>query len=75
MAATPDRHFYQMALIGPDMLNTTPPIYLCGHLRPSEGDRGGWLRPCSGRPGLGVVYDWDFIERNRASRLVFGRAN
>ena len=25
-------------------------------------------------PGLGVTYDWDFIERNRHNRLVFGAA-
>jgi len=24
--------------------------------------------------GLGVAYDWDFIEQNRVTHLVFGRA-
>jgi L-alanine-DL-glutamate epimerase-like enolase superfamily enzyme len=31
--------------------------------------------PVPDGPGLGVVYDWDFIERNQVSRLELGQAN
>ena len=31
MAATPNTHFYEMALVGPDMSNSVPPVYACGY--------------------------------------------
>ena len=31
MAATPNTHFYEMALIGPEMPNMVPPVYACGY--------------------------------------------
>ena len=50
MAATPNTHFYEMALIGPDMPNTVPPVYSCGYSDQAGGDRRGWLRPRARRP-------------------------
>ena len=39
MAATPNTHFYELALIGPDMPNTVPPVYL---VRLFGSARSGW---------------------------------
>ena len=71
MAATPNTHFYEMALIGPDMPNAVPPVYACGYSdQPEALERDGTV-PVPGGPGLGVTYDWDFIVRNREQHLVF----
>lgn len=71
MAATPNTHFYEMALIGPAMPNVIPPVYLCGYSdQPDAMDRDGTV-PVPDGPGLGVAYDWTFIERNRIQHTVF----
>jgi L-alanine-DL-glutamate epimerase-like enolase superfamily enzyme len=73
MSATPNTHFYEMALMGPDMPNTVPPVYTCGYSdQPKDLPASGGV-PVPNGPGLGVSYDWDFIERNRISHVVFGR--
>jgi len=73
MAATPHTHFYELALIGPDMPNAVPPVYACGYSdQPAAVARDGTV-PVPDGPGLGVTYDWAFIERNRSEHLVFGR--
>jgi len=73
MSATPNTHFYEMALVGPGMPNTVPPVYTCGYSdQPEDIGRDGCV-PVPDGPGLGVRYDWDFIERNRVEHLVFRR--
>ena len=74
MAATPNTHFYEMALLGPKMSNAVPPVYTCRVFRPGGCVGQDGCVPVPDGPGLGVSYDWDFIERNRLNHLVFGRA-
>lgn len=70
MAATPNTHFYEMALIGPEMPNMVPPVYACGYSDgPDAVGKDGGV-PVPDGPGLGVQYDWDFIERNRVQYHV-----
>jgi L-alanine-DL-glutamate epimerase-like enolase superfamily enzyme len=71
MAATPNTHFYEMALIGPEMPNTVPPVYICGYSDQPETLGEDGAVPVPDGPGLGVSYDWGFIERNRVEHLVF----
>jgi L-alanine-DL-glutamate epimerase-like enolase superfamily enzyme len=71
MAATPNTHFYEMALIGPDMPNAIPPVYACGYSDQIAAVAKDGTVPVPDGPGLGVTYDWDFIERNRSEHLVF----
>jgi L-alanine-DL-glutamate epimerase-like enolase superfamily enzyme len=71
MAAMRNTNYYEIALVGPDCPNALPPVYACGYSDRIDcvGEDG-----CVGVPegsGLGVVYDWDFIERNRTGRHVF----
>ena len=74
MAATPNTHFYEMALVGPDMSNTVPPVYACGYSDQPQNLGADGCVPVPDGSGLGVTYDWDVIERNRVSHVVFGPA-
>jgi L-alanine-DL-glutamate epimerase-like enolase superfamily enzyme len=74
MAATPNTHFYEMALIGPDMPNAVPPVYLCGYSDQPEAIGADGCLPVPDGPGLGVRYDWNFIEQNRVNHVAFGAA-
>jgi L-alanine-DL-glutamate epimerase-like enolase superfamily enzyme len=67
MSALRNTHFYEMALVGPGMANMVPPVYLDGYSdQPEDLDADGCV-PVPDGPGLGVVYDWDFIEANRTA--------
>ena len=72
MAVTPNTHFYELALIGPGMPNTVPPVYTCGYSDQPEALAADGTVPVPDGPGLGVSYDWGFIERQRVQHLVFG---
>lgn len=71
MSVTPNTHFYEMALVGPEMPNTVPPVYACGYSDQPEDIGGDGCVPVPDGPGLGVDYDWEFIERNRIEQIVF----
>ncbi len=71
IAAIRNTHFYEMALIGPGMPNLVPPVYTCGYSDQPEDLGADGCVPVPDGPGLGVVYDWAFIERNRTALLVF----
>jgi L-alanine-DL-glutamate epimerase-like enolase superfamily enzyme len=71
IAAIRNTHFYEMALIGPGMPNLVPPVYTCGYSDQPEDLGADGCVPVPDGPGLGVQYDWDFIERNRTALLVF----
>ncbi len=74
MAATPNTHFYEMALIGPKMANIVPPVYACGYTDNTDALAADGTVGVPGGPGLGVTYDWDFIERNRVQHHVLTRS-
>ncbi|MEZ4868865.1 MAG: enolase C-terminal domain-like protein [Caldilineaceae bacterium] len=71
IAAIRNTHFYEMALMGPDMANLTPPVYICGYSDQPEDLGADGCVPVPSGPGLGVSYDWDFIERRRTAHFVF----
>ncbi|MCY4429737.1 MAG: hypothetical protein OXC11_05005 [Rhodospirillales bacterium] len=70
-ATARNTHFYEMALIGPDMPNCVPPVYDAGYSDQQEDLPADGCVPVPSGPGLGVEYDWDFIERNRTDLLVW----
>jgi L-alanine-DL-glutamate epimerase-like enolase superfamily enzyme len=74
MAATPNTHFYEMALVGPEMPNIVPPVYTDGYSDQPEHLGEDGCVPVPDGPGLGVAYDWEFIQRNKTDQLVFGRS-
>ncbi len=71
MGAMRNSNFYEVALVGPDCPNAVPPVYACGYsdlLESIEPD-GCVLVPDG--PGLGVKYDWEFINANITNVTVF----
>jgi L-alanine-DL-glutamate epimerase-like enolase superfamily enzyme len=73
MAATRNTHFYEMALIGPGMPNAVPPVYRCGYSDQPDAVGADGCVPVPDGPGLGVAYDWTFIEKNRRQHHVFAQ--
>jgi L-alanine-DL-glutamate epimerase-like enolase superfamily enzyme len=71
VAATRNTHYYELALTGPGMPNLIPPVYTCGYSDQVEGLGADGRLPVPSGPGLGVAYDWDFIERNAFEKKVF----
>ena len=52
---------YEICNVGPDCPNATPPIYACGYQDQIDAiGEDGCVEVPEG-PGLGVVYDWDYI--------------
>lgn len=70
-AALRNTHFYEMALMGPGMPNMIPPVYVCGYSDQPDGIDADGCVPVPDGSGLGVTYDWRFIERHRTSLSVF----
>jgi len=71
MAAIRNTNFYEVALVGPRCANAMPPVYKCGYSDELDGvDSDGCFAVPDG-PGLGVDYDWDFINRNQTRVHVF----
>ncbi len=71
IAATRNTNYYEMALVHPDVGNTTPPIYAGGYDdQLSSIDDSGRVSVPNG-VGLGVEYDWDYIEANRTGGRVY----
>jgi L-alanine-DL-glutamate epimerase-like enolase superfamily enzyme len=71
MAAIRNTHFYEQALVGPEMPNAMPPVYTCGYSDLLEDVGSDGCFPVPEGPGLGVGYDWDFISRHRTEHYVF----
>jgi L-alanine-DL-glutamate epimerase-like enolase superfamily enzyme len=46
------------------------PVYACDYADELESIDADGCVPVPQGPGLGVAYDWDFIERNRVARAV-----
>lgn len=71
MSAIRNTHMYEMALIGPDMPNIIAPVYTCGYSdQPEDLPVDGCVQVPDG-PGLGVSYDWDFINSHKIQRFTF----
>jgi L-alanine-DL-glutamate epimerase-like enolase superfamily enzyme len=72
LAATRNANYYELALVHPDCANTPPPVYESGYsdmLEDVADDDGMVSVPDD--PGLGVDYDWDYIEENAKGRRVY----
>ncbi|WP_435178525.1 mandelate racemase family protein [Halorussus sp. AFM4] len=64
IAATRNTNYYELALVHPNCQNTQPPVYRGGYSDMLDAvDDDGTVKVPDG-PGLGVEYDWDYIETN-----------
>lgn len=74
MSAMRNSNYYELALVGPGKVrNAIPSAYADGYSDDLEGvDQNGCFSVPDGS-GLGVTYDWDWIERHRAFEHVFSK--
>jgi len=69
IAATRNANYYELALAHPDCPNTQPPVYKGDYSDAIESiDDDGTVSVPDG-PGLGVEYDWDYIEENKTGSV------
>mgnify|MGYP000061499579 CR=1 FL=1 len=71
MAAIRNTNYYELAIVNPKARNPVPPIYRSDYSDQLEDVGADGCYPVPTGPGLGVDYDWDFIERNRTALHVF----
>ena len=66
MAATRNSNYYELGLLGPEF--ETPhaeaPVYVDGYTDAPNEVENGYVTVPDG-PGLGIAYDWEYIENNR----------
>jgi L-alanine-DL-glutamate epimerase-like enolase superfamily enzyme len=65
LGAIRNANYYELALVHPDVPNTGPPVYLDGYEDSLDSIDDDGTIPIPDGPGLGVTYDWEFIEANR----------
>ncbi|AHF98846.1 mandelate racemase [Halostagnicola larsenii XH-48] len=71
IAAIRNANYYELALVHPDCANTQPPIYRGEYSESLESIDDDGTVPVPDDPGLGVEYDWEFIEENAIGRRVY----
>lgn len=71
MGAIRNSNYYEMALVGPDCPNVVPPVYTCGYSDQIDSIDAEGTVPVPDGPGLGVSYDWDWINKHAVQRHVF----
>nr|WP_311173472.1 enolase C-terminal domain-like protein [Halobellus sp. ZY16] len=69
IAATRNANYYELALVHPDAPNTQPPVYEGEYSDMIDTiDNDGTVSVPIG-PGLGVEYDWDYIQANQTGSV------
>jgi len=72
IAACRNSNYYEMALVHPKCQNTQPPVYEGGYSDMMDAVDDDGTVPVPDGPGLGVEYDWEYIEANgTGSRHVY----
>ncbi|GAA5054065.1 mandelate racemase family protein [Haladaptatus pallidirubidus] len=64
IAATRNSNYYELALVHPKCQNTQPPVYHGNYSDMIDAIDSNGTIPVPDEPGLGVEYDWDYIESN-----------
>ena len=67
MAAIRNTSYYELALVHPRIGNPIPPVYACEYSDQLDAIAEDGTVSVPDGPGLGVTYDWDFIERHRTA--------
>jgi L-alanine-DL-glutamate epimerase-like enolase superfamily enzyme len=71
MAAIRNTNFYELALVNPKAPNPLPKIYTCGYADELEAIGSDGCVPVPEGAGLGVTYDWNYIEHHRTALHEF----
>ena len=72
MSAMRNTNYYEVALVHPDCDNSIPPVYACGYTDQLDCIGEDGCVPVPQGAGLGVQYDWNYIEANATERHLFG---
>ena len=71
VGAIRNTNFYELAEVGPKLKNIIPPVYACAYKDELDSiDENGMIDIPNG-PGLGVTYDWDWINAHTTQKYVF----
>jgi L-alanine-DL-glutamate epimerase-like enolase superfamily enzyme len=65
MSAMRNSNYYEMALVGPGMDNIFPPPYAGDYSDQLDSIDSDGCVAVPGGPGLGVTYDWEYIDTKR----------
>ena len=71
MSAMRNSNYYELALVGPDCPNMVAPVYTCGYTDQLDCCGADGCVEVPTGPGLGVVYDWDYIRANAVATRVY----
>ena len=71
MAGIRNSNYYEMALVHPECSNTTPPVYEGDYVDDLDAIDDEGTVPVPDGPGLGVEYDWNYIEENRTGGRTY----
>jgi L-alanine-DL-glutamate epimerase-like enolase superfamily enzyme len=71
MAAIRNTNYYELALVGPKCRNPLPDVYSSGYSDQLDCIDSEGCVPVPIGPGLGVSYDWDYINRHRVALHEF----
>lgn len=71
MGAIRNTNYYELALVHPLCSNPIPSAYSCGHSDQLDAVATDGTVGVPRGPGLGVNYDWDFINARRESVSIF----
>lgn len=69
IAATRNANYYELALLHPDCQNTQPPVYSSDYSDLIDAIDSKGTVPVPSGPGLGITYDWDYIEANKTGSV------
>ncbi|WP_129115329.1 mandelate racemase family protein [Halegenticoccus tardaugens] len=69
IAAARNANYYELALVHPKCQNTQPPVYADGYSDMLDAIDSNGTVPVPEGPGLGVEYDWEYIEEHRTGSL------
>jgi L-alanine-DL-glutamate epimerase-like enolase superfamily enzyme len=71
IAATRNTNYYELALVHPHCQNTQPPVYDGDYSDMIDAVDDDGTVPVPDGAGLGVDYDWDYIEANATGTRVY----
>lgn len=71
MSAIRNTNFYEVFLCAPKCANPLPPVYTCGYEDSLHGVGADGCFPVPEGVGLGVTYDWDYINAHTTAKFEF----
>jgi L-alanine-DL-glutamate epimerase-like enolase superfamily enzyme len=70
MAAIRNTNYYELSMVGPSRGDFNAPVYTCGYSDKLDDVGQDGCFPVPTGPGLGVSYDWEYIDRNAITTEV-----